>query len=89
MSSVFTVDGEGKVDTQADVASGRMVVVRRIQGNPVARCIALHQNAKYAVIPRYWYDDTGIPKDASVQDQKDILYPEDVIVKLDECWPVA
>ena len=41
IASVFTVDGEGVVDPKADAELGRLVVVRRLDGNAIARCVAL------------------------------------------------
>ncbi|KAL9119649.1 MAG: hypothetical protein Q9187_003797 [Circinaria calcarea] len=77
LTSIFTVDGEGKVDPEADVDSGRLVVIRRLQGNLIARCISLCQNAKYATISR---DITVHDKlDVATQERKDILYHENVL----------
>ncbi|MCJ1249457.1 hypothetical protein MMC30_006681 [Trapelia coarctata] len=41
LPSVFTADGEGRVDPDTDAGSGRSVVVRRLHGNVLARCLAL------------------------------------------------
>ena len=41
--SLFTVDGEGRVDPDSDKAAGRQIVIRRLERNMVARCMALQQ----------------------------------------------
>ena len=84
LTSVYTVDGEGKVDPQTDVSSGRLVVIRRLQGNLVARLVALFQNSKFAEMSKdVWAKDVS---DVPSEDQLDLLYHENVIMKSDECW---
>jgi len=40
-NSLFSVEGEGCIDSQRDREAGKRVVVRRLWGNTVARAVAL------------------------------------------------
>ena len=85
LNSVFTADGEGRVDARVDVDSGRLVVVRRHQGNILARCIALQQNGKYD--PPSMNLKTHYSRgNMKPEDNEELLYHENVILKSDECW---
>ena len=46
LSSVYTVEGEGKVDAELDHEANRLVVIRQMHGNKLARCISMFQVAK-------------------------------------------
>lgn len=70
LTSVFTVDGEGLVVPTEDVEAGRLTVIRRLQGNAMARCIALFQI-------------DGIARHDHISR---LLEPRNVILRSDECW---
>ena len=79
LDSVYTADGEGKVDPKADVEAGRYVVIRRLQGNSIARCVALCQVASN---PEIHWDSKGKPW----QSFKNEVRHENIILRSDECW---
>ena len=81
LSSVYTVDGEGKVDLTADTEVRRLVVIRQLYGNVVARCVSLMQVGKYGGMHR----DDKIDRGPTMLDP-DLLYHSDVILRADECW---
>jgi hypothetical protein len=83
LTSLFTVDGEGMVDPVADFDAGRLAVVRQLQGNATARCIALIQSANIDARARR----------TSVNDRQKIgsiefliPSPPHLILRADECW---
>lgn len=79
LDSVYTVDGEGKVDPKADVEAGRLIVIRRLQDNPIARSVALNQVATF---PEDNCDSEGKPW----QSFKNEVRRENIILRSDECW---
>ncbi|KAG7007396.1 hypothetical protein G7Y79_00010g028970 [Physcia stellaris] len=79
LDSVFTVEGEGKVDPKADVEAGRLVVIRRLQGNPIARSVALNQIPTF---PEDAWNAEGKPW----QSFKNEVRHENIILRSDECW---
>ena len=78
-NSIFTVDGEGMVDPKADVEAGRLVVIRRLQGNPIARSIALFQ------VPTFSETEWN-SEDKRWKSYKTEVRHENVILRSDECW---
>ena len=83
LHNVFSADGEGKVYPEADRNSGRLIVIRRLQGNPIARCLALHQCFLNAVPSKdAMVGDTDMPS----CERNDALSFESMIMKGDECW---
>lgn len=85
-TSIYTAEGEGKVDTKTDFDAGRLVVIRRfVQGaaDPIARCIALCQLTS-SVSTGY---EIALELRSDSQNNETILRHENVIVKAyDECW---
>lgn len=78
LASTFTVDGEGLVNPKGDVEAGRLVVVRRLESNPIARCIALHQ------VPDEPDSDRALGNEWSAY--ANVLHHDNVIFRHDECW---
>lgn len=79
LDSVYTVDGEGLVDPKADVEAGRLVVIRRLQRNPIARSVALNQVASF---PEDDWKSEGKPW----QSFRNEVRRENILLRSDECW---
>ena len=82
LSSVFTVLGEGIVNPKEDTEAGRLVIVRQLHGNVVARCLSLFQASKYGETHRDYDLINGIPPNRD----PNRLYQQDVILRSNECW---
>ena len=84
LTSVFTLEGEGRVYPEVDLDAGRLVIIRQLQGNSITRCLTTFQNGKYAEIRKDAV--IGDPADVPSAEQKDVLYHENVILRSEECW---
>ena len=80
LTSVFTADGEGLVNAEADATAKRFVVIRQLHGNATARCVAALQ------VSRFIASRTVEVTEPNPSPLPGDLHPRSVILRTDECW---